>query len=113
MSVAEKKHHTDVSEVKFYGPQAKLEEAKKVMNELGFVEVTDLIPAEAVLPDRNPGKLLTGLRHREGLTQQELSKLTGIPRRHISEMENGRRTIGKQRAKVLADALQADYRMLL
>jgi transcriptional regulator with XRE-family HTH domain len=34
-----------------------------------------------------------------------VAKLSGIPRRHISEMENGRRSIGKQIAKRLAHAL--------
>jgi DNA-binding XRE family transcriptional regulator len=56
---------------------------------------------------------LRGLRHRENLTQRQLSELTGIPQRHISEMENGKRVIGKELAKVLARALHADYRMLL
>lgn len=56
---------------------------------------------------------LRGYRTREGLTQVRLAELTGIPQRHISEMENGKRAIGKERAKILADALNADYRMLL
>jgi hypothetical protein len=32
----------------------------------------------------------------EGLNQMDLSKRTGIPQRHISEMENGKRPIGKK-----------------
>ena len=52
-------------------------------------------------------------RHRENLTQRQLSELTGIPQRHISEMETGKRVIGKELAKVLAQALHADYRMFL
>ena len=43
----------------------------------------------------------------------ELSGLTGIPQHHISEMENGKRCIGKERAKKLAEALHCDYRQLL
>lgn len=34
------------------------------------------------------------LRYREGLTKQQLSDMTGIPKRHVSEMENGERPIG-------------------
>ncbi|MDZ7758706.1 MAG: helix-turn-helix transcriptional regulator [Desulfovermiculus sp.] len=113
MSVAEKKPPTDTYEVRFYGPRDKADEAREKMRDLGFVEVTELVPADAVLPESNPGNNLAGLRYREGLTQQAISKLTGIPRRHISEMENGRRTIGKKRAQILADTLNADYRMLL
>ncbi|MCF8037819.1 MAG: helix-turn-helix transcriptional regulator [Desulfohalobiaceae bacterium] len=83
------------------------------MKHVRDIEVRDSIPASAVLPQRTPGTLLAGLLYREGLTQKELAEQSGIPRRHISEMENDRRAIGKQRAKRLADVLNADYRMLL
>jgi DNA-binding XRE family transcriptional regulator len=56
---------------------------------------------------------LRAYRHREGLTQKQLAELSGIPQHHISEMENGKRTIGKERAKKLAAALNCDYRRLL
>lgn len=56
---------------------------------------------------------LQGYRTREDLTQVQLAELTGIPRRHISEMENGKRPIGKERAKKLAEALKCDYRVFL
>jgi len=56
---------------------------------------------------------LRAYRNREGLTQKQLAELTGIPQHHISEMENGKRSIGKERAKRLADALHCDYRRLL
>ena len=52
-------------------------------------------------------------RLRENITQRVLSVLTGIPQRHISEMENGKRVIGKEMAKRLAKALKADYKMFL
>ena len=56
---------------------------------------------------------LRGYRYREDLTQKQLADLTGIPQRHISEMENGKRPIGKERAKKLAKVLSADYRLFL
>ncbi len=56
---------------------------------------------------------LRAYRTREGLTQKELAAVTGIPQHHISEMENGKRSIGKERAKRLAEALHCDYRQLL
>jgi len=56
---------------------------------------------------------LRAYRQRESLTQQQLAELTGIPQHHISEMENGKRTIGRVRAKRLAAALHCDYRRLL
>lgn len=56
---------------------------------------------------------LRAYRTREELTQKQLAELTGIPQHHISEMENGKRSIGKERAKKLAEALHCDYRQLL
>ena len=57
---------------------------------------------------------LRAYRSRENLTQKELSLMTGIPQHHISEMENGKRTIGKERARKLAQALNvSDYRVFL
>ncbi|WP_305047307.1 helix-turn-helix transcriptional regulator [Geobacter sp. OR-1] len=42
-----------------------------------------------------------------------MAELTSIPQRHISEMENGKRPIGKETAKKLAKALNTDYRVFL
>jgi DNA-binding XRE family transcriptional regulator len=56
---------------------------------------------------------LRAYRNREGLTQKRLAELTGIPQHHISEMENGKRCIGKERARKLAEALHCNYRQLL
>ena len=56
---------------------------------------------------------LRGARGRENLTQKQLAEITGIPQRHISEMEHGKRAIGKERAKKLSHALNCDYRLLL
>lgn len=52
-------------------------------------------------------------RYRENLTQRQLADLTSIPQRHISEMENGKRPIGKELAKRLGKALNADYKAFL
>jgi len=59
------------------------------------------------------GKALHGVRCREGLTQVQLSELIGIPQRHISEMENGKRPIGKEIAKRLGKALNISYKVFL
>lgn len=75
--------------------------------------VNDEVDASEVFPDRSTGNLLSGARFREDLTQVQLSERTGIPRRHISEMENNKRPIGKANAKKLAEALHIDYRILL
>ena len=46
--------------------------------------------------DNAPGVFLAGARYREDLSQRALAEMTGIPQRHISEMENGKRPVGKR-----------------
>lgn len=61
-----------------------------------------------------PGDVLRTYRENAGLTQTVLGqKIGGVPRQHISNMENGRRPIGKESAKKLAAALGLDYRVFL
>ncbi|KKN27083.1 hypothetical protein LCGC14_0868050 [marine sediment metagenome] len=60
-----------------------------------------------------PGVTLRGARGKEGITQIELSGKTGIPQGHISEMENGKRQIGKNIAKKLGNALGIGYLVFL
>jgi len=60
-----------------------------------------------------PGLCRRGARAREGLTQKQLSERTGIPARHISEMENNKRPIGKAMAKRLGEALGVGYKVFL
>ena len=63
--------------------------------------------------DSTPGALLKGARYKEGMSQEQLSQASGIARRHISEMESNRRSIGKERARRLAEVLKVDYRVFL
>lgn len=61
-----------------------------------------------------PGDILRTYRENTGLTQTALGqKIGGVPRQHISNMENGKRPIGKESAKKLAAALNVDYRTFL
>lgn len=75
-------------------------------------QVERAIPAEELL-DQTPGTMLRGARFRENMTQAQLSESSGVPRRHISDMENNRRPIGKQAARKLAEVLKVDYRVFL
>lgn len=59
------------------------------------------------------GLSLRGSRFKEGLTQKELGDALGISQNHISEMENGKRTIGKEMAKRFAAFFKTDYRIFL
>ncbi len=75
-------------------------------------QVERAIPAEELL-DQTPSTMLRGARFRESMTQAQLATASGIPRRHISDMENNRRPIGKQAARKLAEVLKVDYRVFL
>lgn len=59
------------------------------------------------------GLALRGSRLKEGLTQKELGIVLGIGQNNISEMENGKRPIGKAMAKRLAGYFKTDYRIFL
>lgn len=59
------------------------------------------------------GAALKGVRAKEGLSQNELAEKLGIPQSHVSDMEHGRRTIGKNMAKRLAKVLNVGYKTFL
>ncbi len=61
----------------------------------------------------SPGDQLDAERFKRSMSQKQLSEFTGIPQRHISEMENGKRPIGKATAKKLAKVFNIDYRTFL
>lgn len=111
-----KKPHTKVI-LLFEGPAEKQEEAIAILKHLGFNETkndsTSWREAFKDFKGNEAGVNLAGGRHKEGLTQARLSALTGIPQRHISEMERGLRPIGKKNAKLFAGVLKVDYRMFL
>ena len=84
-------------------------EAERTSESSPWREVlTELRPDDSI-----PSAILRGSRVKEELTQVQLSEMTGIPRRHISEMEHGKRTIGRETARKLAQALNCDYRVFL
>ncbi|CCB89206.1 helix-turn-helix transcriptional regulator [Simkania negevensis] len=60
-----------------------------------------------------PGQMLRGCRHKERLTQNELAIALEMSQHHISEMENGKRSIGKVIAKRFAAFFNIDYRVFL
>ena len=121
-----KRHRTDEVSMTFTGPVAIRKQALEAMRALGF-EKAGKIPSTSMptvtdsiswreskhFKEIHTGSYLSGARFREGITQVELARRTEIPRRHISEMENGKRPIGKHNARKLAEALDIDPRLLL
>ena len=59
------------------------------------------------------GVMLRGCRYKKDITQLELAEAIGINQHHISEMENGKRPIGKEMAKRLAEFFKTNYRIFL
>ncbi|MFH1941776.1 MAG: helix-turn-helix transcriptional regulator [bacterium] len=112
-----KKPPTETVELRFLGPIVNMARAIETLKPLGFMDASDSVPWREAYPECSEaqliGKALAGVRYREGLTQIQLSELTGIPQRHISEMENGKRTIGKEMAKRLGKTLNISYKVFL
>jgi len=88
---------------------AKIQEA--VTSILGNED--ESLPLEEVFQDLHQGSAIRGLRLREGLTQEQFAHLLGVKRSNLSEMENGKRPIGKNMAKRLAKVLKTDYKVFL
>lgn len=59
------------------------------------------------------GVIVRGSRYKAELTQKQLAELIDVKPHHISEMEHGKRSIGKEMARRLASALNVDYRVFL
>ncbi|OQY55975.1 MAG: transcriptional regulator [Desulfobacteraceae bacterium 4572_88] len=99
------------------GPAANRGKVLRGLKEFGYSDTSDSVPWREAFPEHDEkneaGECLAGSRHREGLTQRELAEKTCVPQRHISEMENGKRPIGKKMAKKFAETLNVDYRVFL
>jgi ribosome-binding protein aMBF1 (putative translation factor) len=99
-------HPANVNRVINFVNQIEAEHSKEARPWREVME--ELQPAEPVAAG-----ILRGARDKAGMTQAKLADATGIPQRHISEMEHGKRPIGKENAKKLAAALDTDYRVFL
>ena len=78
----------------------------------------DSVAARQVLPEladdtMRPATLLRAARYRANLTQKNLADRLGVRQHHLSEMENGKRPVGKQMAKRLAEIFKCDYRLFV
>ncbi len=59
------------------------------------------------------GLMLRGSRGKADVTQKELAAAIGVSQHHISEMENGKRTIGREMAKRLGAFFKTSYKIFL
>ena len=114
MQARTKKRPTE--DVQFTGAPEKVRELRRFAASLGLREIDRATPWRDSFPEAAqnlPGTALKGARTKEGLTQAALGEAAGIPQRHVSEMENGKRPIGKETARKLAAVLHVDYRVFL
>lgn len=126
-----KKPPTDRAELHLFIPVSKKVEILAYVRSMGgeVIDPDDLdvkeIPIDALhwtetgaFPELDgeenvPGMTLTEARKRYKIKQVELSDKTNIPQPHLSQMERGKRVIGKRNAKKLAKVFGVDYRVFL
>lgn len=63
--------------------------------------------------DVSVGESVKIIRRLQGLSQNQLSEMTGIPQSTLSAIENDRVKLGVERAKVIARALKCHPAVLL
>ena len=58
------------------------------------------------------GQDIAQLRKEKGMTQQDMTDATGVQSNHISRIEQGRYSVGFDTLQAIADALDADIRIV-
>lgn len=94
-------------------PVKVLDQYKTVVESDGESDSIESVFGELIHEYGEPAVLLKGLRTREGLSQVEFAEILGITQQNLSAMENGRRAIGKEMAKRIAEEFDVDYRYFL
>ena len=102
----------------FLVPKDRAEGIVRLLQDFEVSESEQTIPWRDSVQDliekyTEAGVALKGARSKAGLSQNELADKLGIPQSHISDMEHGRRSIGKKMAKRLAEALGVGYKIFL
>ena len=120
MQALTKKHRAEAVEIKLIDPVANLNRALNPQGQdheiFGGCGCVRLCPVARCLPrthQNEHGTVLRGARLKEDLTQTQLAEKIVLRPHHISEMEHGKRVIGKVMAKKLASVLNTSYKMLL
>lgn len=96
------------------GPKNKEDDLIKAANKVGFSESIPWREAFSEYSEKElPGVILSGARTKEGLTQKALADKVGIHQGYLSDLERGKRPIGKAMAKRLASVLNVEYKIFL
>ena len=130
MSAHMREHHTDSHEslcVILKMPNSKKVSYSIPLSRLGEVEAFlekqceedespvawETLAKERIEKYKKSGLVLRGMRYREDLSQKKLAEKSGVTQNEISNIENGKRAVGKKIAEKLARALNFDYRLLI
>lgn len=110
-------HHTAVLYLthgnKTYAIPEKVAQKYLVDKETDRSISSDVVFAKLEKKLTKAGALLKGLRVREGLSQIAFAKKIHVTQANLSNMENGRRPIGKIVAKRIEKIFTVDYRYFL
>jgi DNA-binding XRE family transcriptional regulator len=71
------------------------------------------LSVEEVFPEMCPAMVLRGFRGKNDMTQAEFAERVGITQHHVSEMENGKRSITIDMAKRIGQAFNVSYKLFL
>jgi len=101
-----------------YIPENKVKNLEEFLDKYSNSKDDSLVAWEELARDRiekykKAGLVLRGMRYRENMSQIALAKKSGLTQNEISNIENGKRTVGEKIAKKLAKALNFDYRLLI
>lgn len=102
----------------FVVPKDKAQGVVQLLKEYEIKSKEETVPSDFVFKELyekygKGGVVLQGLRENAGLTQVELAEAIGIRQTDVSQMEHGKRPIGKAMAARLAKVLKTDYRVFL
>ncbi len=103
MSVRTKTRHTRTVKRKVSQSQ------KKAERSIPWREVAK----EGIEKFTETGLAVRGTRFKANMTQQQLADAIGVRPHHISEMEHGKRSIGKDMSHRLAEVLNVNYKVFL
>ena len=126
-----KRHHTKSKgqviflfgneEQTFYGTQEQICKVLDVISDIGLVMRDGSLPwrktevYKDIIEEHGTegAAYLAGCRIKRDMTQSGLAGKLNIARQNVSEMERGKRPIGKKMAKRLAEIFDCDYRTFL
>ena len=102
------------------GAQTVLNDLRRIYNENlvveedeEYVDIGETDWYKKMQANMTPGAALRVYRQNAGLSLAGLSEKSGVPKGHLSQMENGKRPIGKNMACKLSRVLRCDYHSLL